>query len=506
MGNILSSKPAIKPPLTISSDTVVPLHRFDDTPITRNVIVEFTMRFDDVLDPDKLRLSLDKLLSRHDWRKLGARLRLTADNKLEYHIPDSFNEKRPSFTYSHVEHDVEIARHPTGCRLPKATAKPTVLSDPEEFAPLLRRWGAPRRLSDFLYTDAPQLSLHIVSFTDATIVSLSWPHTLLDAMGRKELLDAWIAVLEDREDKVKPLFGVLQDPLESLGKDPQEPYVLAHRRLAPIQALFFAITYLWTTLFWARGEDTRMLCVPAAHVRSLHKGALDYLASQADEEDKVKPFVSEGDVLSAWVTRLSLRHLQHTEQTVSIMNAFGMRSVLSKDLLPQTHAYVGNAVAGVWAFVFMQDLFTKPLGYVAMAVRRSIAEQGTRAQVEARAAIDLAAGKRGKTALFGDPAMVPMMISNWSKAKFFDTDFSAAVVRPGADPEKRANKIGRPSYIQPNGLMNGMPTRNSFPIVGKDAAGNYWLSGTLRKGLWTQVQEEMDAEYYYFSRQFTKAS
>ncbi|KAG4222288.1 hypothetical protein PC116_g29237 [Phytophthora cactorum] len=141
-----------------------------------------------------------------------------------------------------------------------------------------------------------------------------------------------------------------------------------------------------------------------------------------------------------------------------------------------------------------------------MAVRRSIAEQGTRAQVEARAAIDLAAGKRGKTALFGDPAMVPMMISNWSKAKFFDTDFSAAVVRPGADPEKRANKTGRPSYIQPNGLMNGMPTRNSFPIVGKDAAGNYWLSGTLRKGLWTQVQEEMDAEYYYLSRQFAKAS
>lgn len=77
MGNILSSKPAIKSPLTISSDTVVPLHRFDDTPINRKVIVEFTMRFDDVLDADKLRLSLEKLLSRSDWRKLGARLRLT---------------------------------------------------------------------------------------------------------------------------------------------------------------------------------------------------------------------------------------------------------------------------------------------------------------------------------------------------------------------------------------------------------------------------------------------
>ncbi|KAI8961970.1 hypothetical protein F5Y11DRAFT_357297 [Daldinia sp. FL1419] len=504
MGNILSSKPAIKSPLAISSDTVVPVHRFDDTPINRNVVVEFTMKFDDVLDSDKLRLSLEKLLSRRDWRKLGARLRITEKGKLEYHIPESFSEKRPAITYSHVAHNVEIARHPTGCRLPKATSKPTVLSDPEEFAPLLRRWGAPRRLSHYLYTDAPQLSLHIVSFTDATVISLSWPHTLLDAMGRKELLDAWTAVLEGRDDDVKPLHGVLQDPLESLGKDPQEPYVLAHRRLSPLQALIFAISYIWTTLFWERGEDTRMICVPGAHVQTLHKGALDYLAAQTDEDEKVKPFVSEGDVLSGWITRLALRHLQHTDQTVTIMNAFGMRSVL-KDLLPQTHAYVGNAVAGVWAFVSMRDLFTKPLGHVAAAVRRSIAEQGTRAQVEARAAVDLAASRRGKTALYGDPAMVPVMISNWSKAKFFETDFSAAVVRAGADPATRANKIGRPSYIQPNGLVNGMPTRNSFPIVGRDAAGNLWLSGTLKKGLWRQVQEELDTEYYYLSRQFGKA-
>lgn len=81
MGNLLSSSKgegsgAKRTPLTISSDTVVPLHRFDDVLINRRVIVEFTMKFDDVLDPDKLRLSLEKLLSRRDWRKLGARLRL----------------------------------------------------------------------------------------------------------------------------------------------------------------------------------------------------------------------------------------------------------------------------------------------------------------------------------------------------------------------------------------------------------------------------------------------
>ncbi|KAI1762107.1 hypothetical protein GGR53DRAFT_532879 [Hypoxylon sp. FL1150] len=499
MGNSLSNSGVLrKTPLTISSDTVVPLYRFDDTPLTRKVIVEFTMRFDDVLDPDKLRLSLDKLLSRRDWRKLGARLRLTHDGKLEYHIPEFFDEKRPAFAYSHIQHEMDICQHPTGSRLPRPTASPTVLSDPEDYAPLLRRWGGPRRLSDYLYTDAPQLSLHIVSFADATVVSLSWPHTLLDAMGRRELLDAWIATMEGRDDDVKPLHGVLHDPLASLGTQPQEPYILGYRRLTPWQALLFALAYIWTTLFWWRGEETRMVCVPAAHIKALHKGALDYLAAQNedsyDEEKKVKPFVSEGDVLSSWIARLALLHLRHTNQTVSIMNAFGMRSVLAKDLLPPTHAYVGNAVAGVYAFISMRDLFARPLGFAAAAVRRSIAEQGTRSQVEARAAIDL---RRGGSAVYGDRDMAPIMISNWSKARFFETDFSAAVVRGTADPVRRAgrNKVGRPSYIQPNGRVSGIPTRNSFPIVGKDAAGNYWFQGTLARGLWDQVQEAMDLEH-----------
>lgn len=85
MGNSLSNSGVLrKTPLTISSDTVVPLYRFDDTSLTRKVIVEFTMRFDDVLDPEKLRFSLDKLLSRRDWRKLGARLRL---NVRSYKLP-----------------------------------------------------------------------------------------------------------------------------------------------------------------------------------------------------------------------------------------------------------------------------------------------------------------------------------------------------------------------------------------------------------------------------------
>lgn len=75
MGNLLS-KPRPQAPPTVATDTIVPMHHMDDNKINRSMVVMFMMRFDDVLDPEKLKVSLDKLFSRDDWRKLGARIRL----------------------------------------------------------------------------------------------------------------------------------------------------------------------------------------------------------------------------------------------------------------------------------------------------------------------------------------------------------------------------------------------------------------------------------------------
>ena len=63
-------------PERVPTDTVIPLHRLDDMWIYRNIGVEYTMRFDEVLDADKPAGALWKLLERPGWRKLGARLRL----------------------------------------------------------------------------------------------------------------------------------------------------------------------------------------------------------------------------------------------------------------------------------------------------------------------------------------------------------------------------------------------------------------------------------------------
>lgn len=57
-------------------DEVIPMFSADDKPHNRAMVVEFTYRFDDVLDSQKLKSSLERLLELGEWRKLGARVRL----------------------------------------------------------------------------------------------------------------------------------------------------------------------------------------------------------------------------------------------------------------------------------------------------------------------------------------------------------------------------------------------------------------------------------------------
>lgn len=60
----------------VDTDDVYPLHMLDDTKTLQGIVVTWTLRFNDVLDADKLHAALAKLLEIGDWKKLGGRLRL----------------------------------------------------------------------------------------------------------------------------------------------------------------------------------------------------------------------------------------------------------------------------------------------------------------------------------------------------------------------------------------------------------------------------------------------
>ena len=73
---LLGASPARLPPARIDSDEVYPVHMLDDTKTLRNIVVTWTLCFNDVLDAEKLHGSLSTLLEMGDWRKVGGRLRL----------------------------------------------------------------------------------------------------------------------------------------------------------------------------------------------------------------------------------------------------------------------------------------------------------------------------------------------------------------------------------------------------------------------------------------------
>lgn len=76
------SKPKVVQPPKVLTDDVYPVHFFDDTKPFRGMLLNWTLRFDDVLDADKLQSSLSRLLEIGDWKKLGGRMRLSVSSPL----------------------------------------------------------------------------------------------------------------------------------------------------------------------------------------------------------------------------------------------------------------------------------------------------------------------------------------------------------------------------------------------------------------------------------------
>lgn len=62
------------------TDIIFPIHFVDQAGIIRASIINYTFRFNDVLEPEKLHDSLVKLLRIEGWRKLGGRLRKDVRN------------------------------------------------------------------------------------------------------------------------------------------------------------------------------------------------------------------------------------------------------------------------------------------------------------------------------------------------------------------------------------------------------------------------------------------
>jgi hypothetical protein len=376
---------------------------------------------------------------------------------------------------------------------PSGLKRPSLFPYAEHLHDFVTRPGHASTFSDWTDSDLPALSVHVVSFEDATLLTISWSHIFLDALGRQSLLQAWTAVLDGREEDVPAFMPFHVDPVHEIarGGDPKK-HILYHYALNGIWFAMFVVGYLYE-LFVHSAEADRMVCMPGPWVENLRQQALaDVHASGRGDEKSF--FLSHGDVLLAWWAKTSVAAQRlSSSQPVNIMNVTNVRG-LFPDLLPDkggAAVYTTNATVSSNTLITCGELNSLSVGALALRIRQDLQTQRTPEQIRHLVAWQLEARKEiGRNPLLGSWNQILLAWSNWHRARLLDVDFSPAVVRPGLPLESRSNKLGQPSFILPNAHAKGISMRNAGPLLGRDANGDWWMQTVLRAGAWARVEEQ----------------
>ncbi|KAF5723130.1 pectin lyase C [Fusarium mundagurra] len=473
-----------------SDNIVYPTHMIDNVSVLKFLVMAWTMRFNDVLNADKLYESLSELLTIGDWKKLGGRLRHGHNKRgaLEVHVPTTYTNERSAVSYSHQHYDISIEEHNSSKLLPKASSRPSNFpgaSGPRDFgiSP-----GAPASLKDYTSRDVPMIGLHIITFQDATLVTITWPHVLFDAVGFSHLIQAWSAVLAGHKERVPNIIGGEDDVLYDLGDISQAgpQYAASEARiLSGIAFILFVIRMLWIILTQPTVES-RIICLPKDVVDKLHQRALQDIKEENSGHDD--PWVSPSDAILAWLTR-ALVDPSKAPRPISMTTPIDARTRLSH-LQNADGVYVQNMILGSFVNIVPND-FRGPLGKQALVSRQGLLQQLDESNLIGILQLFRKRWDVGKTRapIFAAPGSQLLVTNNRLKIDLFTAaDFGPAVIQASKD-QQRKNHPGRPVHHYASSLNPGITMRNFINIHTRDLEGNYWLSGFFTPRKWSRIEE-----------------
>ncbi|KAF5588043.1 lysr family regulatory [Fusarium subglutinans] len=486
-----------------TTDIVFPLHEFDDSTINR-YMQHWTLRFDAILDTEKLCTALTHLLSLGDWRKLGGRLEFNKVGKLEIHAPRTYSHKRPAFQFSEETFSVKTTDHPIAKHLPRAKGKPELFSGiTSQFNPLTLGPDWALDFTEHIRRQEPIIGVHIALFSDVTLISIRWVHVVCDFMGIKALVLAWSTSLHGRYDDIPPFMGAYDDPLKNIGSVPlKEPYALADMQLSPQAFEKTYETYLEHVAKYPTSVR-RMLVLPD---NTLQRIKMDFIGGHGSDKLEVIPkgalfngqFVSDADILAAWAARLCCGVLPVSDRPVHVMGMYEARHCLPetfpqrKDKPDSSPVFIANATFSTSTNTTLQALRQQPLARTALLVRESVATLTKAPQVHAQLHLlrETYAKDKENPPVFAAQDAFILVVSNFSKMGFFDSiDFSPAVITPAAVGHGKSP--GKIAWHQWTSLEHNTHIRNMFQVGGKDGQGNTWMMAILPPETWTVVEEHL---------------
>ncbi|KAH7308621.1 hypothetical protein B0I35DRAFT_442309 [Stachybotrys elegans] len=488
MGSMISSMigGTQRVPPTAPADEVLSVHPFDDTATMRGFTLVWTFRFDDVLDPDMLGKSLSELLSMDGWRKLGGRLRVGSNGKVEIHVPREYSEERPALHFTKQHFDISIEEHAEASKLPKPTGVPATFPSARHYLGLAQGPGAPQTFNDFVRSDLPQFALHVVTFTDATLVSVTFNHVTSDLGGFASLLKAWACVLAGKPEDVPQFVGYKEDPMAAMYEAPDVTMpAIADKQLAGWRLIVWALRQAVAT--WWSPLESRILCIPKKVADAVILEARSHLTSSATSGES-KAFLSENDVLVALVNRLFGSQSPPDKGLVTLL-AMDPRERLSS-IFRKGAAYLQNAAIAVFIECKAGTAAQLPLGQLALQSREAITAGCTEESMKSLAAfVHKSIIETGNPGLFGGMGDTFLVVSNWSKAALLDTlDLSPAIVKPSAK-KKGGSKPGFPVYYHSQSVQPSVLPMLVTIVMGRDGDGNLWIQGDYPADIWSALME-----------------
>lgn len=413
------------------------------------------------------------------------------NGKLEIHHQSSSITGQPNVFFTHDAFDVRIQEHPVAGQIPKATDAPSVQPISDDFRPFIARPNFPT-FEELVRQKLPLISLHISTFSDATIVALVWPHVLMDASGGQALLAAWSSVLAGREGEVPMVLGARTDILRNVasteGDGMPEEFELERRRLKGTSLLLFYLRLLWNK-FWQPRRQRRILFLPRSALTRMQTKVQREIAESTQGLDHT-PFVSDGDIITAWITQAAASSESEKPRPVTIFSALNTRF-----RIPQLRngVFIQNMVLGTYTFLSAR-LAHGPIGPIALSHRQHVAEQAREKQMLAflRSAFQDIEATGSLRLFFGDSHALLMLFNNVTKIEVMKSaNFGPAVLSQGAIDEARNNPLGTmiTHYNETLFIDPSFNTLNVFVIHGKDYGGNYWCMGNLLPRTWEKIEQ-----------------
>lgn len=390
-----------------------------------------------------------------------------------------------------------MSEHPVASKLPSvsdSSTKPETFPSPRNYQSLALGPGSPACFDDYLYSDVPQFALHVVNFTDGTLVSVSFSHMTSNLAGFMDVMNAWQLVLAGKPEAVPPFKGLYEDSMAGLYKaQATEKHVAADKQLSGWRLAAFGLRLIFDS-WWNSPIDSKLLCVPKKTMDALIQATKDQLPQPVDaggSAASVPQFISENDIVAALVTKTVAQGLSPS-RPITLLEAIDPRSRV-KSVFDEGAAYVCNAPSAAFMFFSSQEAVEKSLGELALDARKALQVQIAEEQLKALAA--LAGNSMMKTAnpvFFGETNTALVVTSNWSKAAFLEkVDFSPAIIK-GAEAHRQRGKPGHPVYFHSQNAEKGRFSTTVVVIMGRDLEGNFWLLADLPAHTWSRLLDYLE--------------